>query len=337
MGNLKTNIIVIGLGNSGSSAVQELLMEYKNVGKFRYEEPGWSTGEMNHFRLPGMIGDQLAESTDKLYPDNLSASLKEVKRPKVPFALLFRKYIPDSVYSLYKTNEFTRGFASERIKEFRDQQAYYDSLTKISNAFHKTRDYNERFEAAKNWLSEVNEIFGEDKDFVVHKPIVHECHLEIWPRLFEPFKLMLIIREPFDQMSSVLGTSMMFRDMPWKYQMLFGMDKGNRRPFHTLIDTTLMRMNYIDKIIEKVGNDRFLMLDFEGLVNNYDLYVSIIERFIGLSPENHVMKYRFFNPEESVLTIKKFIHLIDPSDIDKLELMKIWYERNMKIIKEKYL
>ena len=55
----RLNIIIIGLANSGSSAVQDLLTEYNSVGRFRYEEPNFITGELNHFRLRGMIADQL--------------------------------------------------------------------------------------------------------------------------------------------------------------------------------------------------------------------------------------------------------------------------------------
>jgi hypothetical protein len=332
----KINIIIIGLGNSGSSAVQDLLREYSNVGKFRYEEPGWITGELNHFRLPGMIGDQLSESMDKVYPDNLTASLNEAKRPMIPITLLLRRYLPDKIYSAYKKNTFTKSFAINRIQEFRDQQAYYDSLCKISKAFQKTGDYKDRIEIAKNWLFEVNEIFGKGKDFVIHKPIIPERHLDLWPELFKPYKVIFIFREPYDQMSSFLATSMIFKNMPWKYEVLFGMDKDNRRLFHSLIDTTIMRIKYIDQIESIAGPERFLKLDFEGLVNNYELYKSIIEQFLELSPQNHKLKGMIFNPAKSLLNINKFINLMDPSDNDKLNPMKEWYEKSMLKVKAKY-
>lgn len=334
----KTNIIIIGFGNSGSSAAQDLLKEYGNIGKFSYEEPGWSTGEMNHFRLPGMIGDQLSKLTDKDVPDNLTASLIEVKRPVMPLALRIRMLIPDSVYSKYKKNEFTRSYAAETINIIRQQQAYHDALKKVSVAFRKTNDYEERFNVAENWLYEVNEIFGKNKDFVLHKPILHEIHLDVWPKLFDPFKVIVIFREPYDQMSTWLDHSMkfIFKDMDWKYKTLFGLDKGNRRLFHMLIDTTLMRMKCMDKIENAVGSDRVLKLDFEGLVKNYDVYKTIIENFIGLSPSNHVWKGRYFKPEESLTTINKYIHILDSSDYDKLAPMKEWYDQNMDKIKEKY-
>jgi hypothetical protein len=334
----KTNIIIIGFGNSGSSAAQDLLKEYENIGKFNYEEPGWSTGEMNHFRLPGMIGDQLSNHTDKDVPDNLSASLIDIKRPVIPLALRFRMLIPDSIYSLYKQNEFTRSHAAEKINIFRQQQAYHDALKQVSISFRKTDDYKERLKIAENWLYEVNKIFGKDKDFVLHKPIIHEKHLDIWPKLFEPFKVLVIFREPFDQMSTFYNHSMrfIFNDMDWKYKMLFGLDTGNRRLFHTLIDTSLMRMKCLDQIESTVGSDRVLKLDFEGLVKNYDVYKTIIENFIGLSPNNHVKKGKYFKPEESASTINKYNHILDPSDYAKLAPLKEWYEQNMTVIKERY-
>ncbi len=328
----------MGFGNSGSSAAQDLLKEYGNIGKFSYEEPGWSTGEMNHFRLPGMIGDQLSEHTDKKGPDNLTTSLIDIKRPVMPLALKIRMLIPDSIYSLYKQNEFTRGHARGKINMFRQQQAYHDALQKVSRAFRKTNDNGERFEIAENWLYEVNEIFGKDKDFVLHKPIIHEKHLDIWPKLFQPFKVLVIFREPYDQMSTWYNHSMkvIFNDMDWKYKMLFGLDTGNRRLFHSLIDTTLMRMKYMDQIESTVGSDRVLKLDFEGLVKNYDVYKTIIENFIGLSPTDHVRKGEYFKPEESVSTINKYNHILDSSDYAKLAPLKEWYEQNMSVMKEKY-
>jgi hypothetical protein len=334
----KTNIIIIGFGNSGSSAAQDLLKEYGNIGKFSYEEPGWSTGEMNHFRLPGMIGDQLSKLTDKDVPDNLTASLIEVKRPVIPLALRIRMLIPDSVYSLYKKNEFTRSYASETMNIFRQQQAYHDALKKVSIAFLKSNNYNERFAVAEKWLYEVNEIFGKNKDFVLHKPIFHESHLDVWPKLFEPFKVLVIFREPYDQISTLFapGMNMIFKDMNWKYKTLFGLDKGNRRLFHMLIDTIIMRMKCMDQIENAIGSDRMLKLDFEGLVKNYDVYKTIIENFIGLSPNDHVRKGKYFKPEESVTTINKYNDILDSSDYAKLAPMKEWYDQNMAKIKKKY-
>ena len=334
----KTNIIIIGFGNSGSSAAQDLLKEYRNIGKFSYEEPGWSTGEMNHFRLPGMIGDQLSKLTDIDVPDNLSVSLNDVKRPVMPLKLRIRMLIPDTVYSLYKKNEFNRSYAAEKMKIFRQQQAYHDALKKVSVAFRKTNDYEERFKVAENWLYEVNEIFGKDKDFVLHKPILHESHLDVWPKLFDPFKVLVIFREPYDQMSTWYDHSMnmIFKDMDWKYKTLFGLDNNNRRLFHTLIDTTIMRMKCMDQIESEIGSDRILKLDFEGLVQNYDVYKDIIEKFIGLSPNDHVWKGKYFKPKESVTTINKYTDILDSSDYIKLAPMKEWYDQNMAKIKEKY-
>jgi CRISPR/Cas system-associated protein Csm6 len=127
-----------------------------------------------------------------------------------------------------------------------------------------------------------------------------------------------------------------FNDMDWKYKMLFGLDTGNRRLFHSLIDTTLMRMKYMDQIESTVGSDRVLKLDFEGLVKNYDVYKTIIENFIGLSPTDHVRKGEYFKPEESVSTINKYNHILDSSDYAKLAPLKEWYEQNMSVMKEKY-
>jgi hypothetical protein len=335
----KTNIIIIGFGNSGSSAAQDLLKEYRNIGKFNYVESDWMTGEMNHFRLPGMIGDHLSKQTNNIESDNLAASLAKVKRPVIPLALRIRMFIPDSLYSKFKKNEFTRSFASNKILIFRQQQAYYDSLKKISNEFQKTNDINKKFAAAENWILRVNEIFGYDKDFVIHKPIIHEKHLDVWPKLFEPFKVLVIFREPYDQMSTWYDHSMKFiiRDMEWKYQMLFGMDSGNRRIFHALVDTTIMRMSCMDQIEKTVGSNRVLKLDFEGLVKNYNVYKTIIEDFLGLSAEDHIWKKKYFKPEESINTINKYLHLLDSTDYEKLIPMKKWYEQNMTIIKEKYL
>ncbi len=334
MVKLKSNIIIIGLGNSGSSAIQDLLLEYDNIGKFRYEEIDWSTGELNHFRLPGMIGDRLSELSDLENPNNLELWLKENKRPIVPSSLYFRFFIPDAIYNLYKENKFTRKFAKIKISEWREQQKYYDSLVSINYELSKTKDYDERMKIAKGWLEELRNIFGKDKPFMQHKPIFHERHLNIWPTLFDPFKVIMIFREPRDQLATVLKSSVMFRHTDWKYHALFGMDKGNRRLFHALIETTYMRALCIDEMEKRFGPSKFLKLDFEGLISNYDQYKAIIENFLEIGPLHHVKPKAYFDPKVSINSIKENTSLLDSSDEEYILPLEKWYQQKLKEVKE---
>jgi hypothetical protein len=281
-----------------------------------------------------MIGDKLDEISNLENPNNLELWLKENRRPIVPMSLFFRQLIPDFIYNLYKENKFTRRFAKKKISEWKEQQKYYDSLVWINAEFSQTKDYNIRMKIAKKWIEELRHIFGKDKPFMQYKPIFQERHLDIWPILFEPFKIIMVFREPRDQMSTVLKSSIMFKHTDWKYHALFGMDKGNRRLFHSLIETTYMRALCIDEIEKRFGPDKFLKLDFEGLVSNYDQYKAIIENFLELGPLHHIRPRAYFNPKISVNSIKENEFLLQPSDEKYIQPLELWYKQKLKEVKD---
>lgn len=329
MGKLKTNIIIFGFGHSGSSAVQWMLTEYINVAKFFYMDGDLITGEMNHFRLPGMIGDMIIDSKNQSIFTNY---LKTCKPPEIPLSLRLRTLIPDIIYKLYKDNEFSKSLAKRRIQTIKTNKAYFSSLNEINVSLLNCNSTEKKIEIARNWLQQVNCIYGKNKDFIVHKPFAHEAHLNIWPKVFDPFKVICVFREPIDHVSTLLAKAIPELELPWQLQLLFGLDKNSRTLFHTLIDTTIYRMNKMNEIEREIGSDCFLKLDFEGLVKNYDIYKKIIENFIGLRPEDHLNARTYFNPEISIHNINKYSSLLNDDDLEKISPMFDWYQESMNSV-----
>lgn len=68
------------------------------------------------------------------------------------------------------------------------------------------------------------------------------------------------------------------------------------------------RMKKCERIID---DSRIYRLQFEDLIYNYDETVKKIEEFIGLNPEDHVDKKKYFDPEKSIKNTQNF--LIDPN------------------------
>ena len=186
-------------------------------------------------------------------------------------------------------------------------------------------------------MTGINGIFAYNKPYILHKPIFHESHLDIWPEIFDPFKVIAVIRDPKDQMSTMLASSPVFNDLPWRFDALFGRDLENARALQTFIQTTFMRMNKISEMEKLFGKDKFLMLDFSGLVENYEKYKRRIEVFLGLNPDDHIDKYKHFNPEISRQTINKYINRLTSKEIECIEPLYGWYNNQMHRIRELYV
>ncbi len=160
--------------------------------------------------------------------------------------------------------------------------------------------------------------------------IIPESHLNSWPIVFEPFKIIFVYRNPKDQVADLLKTSGILENIPWSVKVIFGLDKESRRALKVFLDTTLMRMKKINEIINKLGGDVVLAIDFEGMVTNYEEYKLKIEEFLGPNIGMHINKKKLFDPQKSIKNIGIWPDYLQDLNLLNLEEHEKWYNEMLK-------
>ncbi len=318
MGDERTNVMVCGLGWSGSSAVVDLLREYDGVGIYQ--------GEFDHFRIPGLIGDLLSGAEDPRGRLLLFREWIRVLRTRR------RKFF---IRSLIPAQMFTRVFpgrvTSPRAASLRRIPYLVEEIRNLKRFLRVVRkevDPGELLENARSCVRSMADLYAKDKDFVVlDQPIIQESHLDFWPDVFQPYKLIFIIRDPRDQMANAWKhRDFLFDDVPWKVEScVYGRDKESKRPLYYMAETALMRMKKSDEIKKVLPDENVLTIRFESLIQNYEETKSILESFLGVSPENHREKFSYFDPKKSEKNIGMYRTYLDDSDLQRISGLSDWY------------
>ena len=66
------------------------------------------------------------------------------------------------------------------------------------------------------------------------------------------------------------------------------------------------------------------------LVNNYDIYKSVIENFIGDIKNNHKFNKKYFDPAISFKNIGIYKNFLSKSEMELLAELDLWYENRIK-------
>ena len=320
---LRKNILVCGLSWSGSGTVIGLLNEYDNViqipgGPIEIAQTGYEKlGEFEYFRSPGSIGDMLAMKEGFFKPNYL---LNNLKKQKLHIYFSFFKNIINC--------RKIKGFLSI-IKNFRQVVKTNRLLQTLAFEMLNTKDKDIRLQLSREWLDRIVEISGgKGKKAVVFDQALHlKQHLDVWPELFKPFKIIFGYRDPRDILAEQKKYKALFRDhINANVACIYGDTLNDAITFNC--DATFARMNEIDNLLSLFDKDEILNISFEDLVGKYSESKRIIENFIGLNEENHTSPKKYFDPNWS----KKNIGVYKNSDIifpkEKVDKMLKWYKKH---------
>lgn len=111
-------------------------------------------------------------------------------------------------------------------------------------------------------------------------------------------------------------------------ESIYGRSRDSAVKFH--VEAILKRMEWIDSILQEIPSERLLVVDFEGLSENYDEYRHVIENFIGNIKQNPNCKGLYFNPELARQNIGIYHDYLTESDINSLEKASNWYMRMIR-------
>jgi len=291
-----TNILIKGLYRTGSHALVDLLSEYDNVGVLPFE--------FDHYRSPANIADQLSAKSSRDWPNLIEASLKNNSLKWQ----VFEKVVPDQVVKMpLACNLLTRIPATSAATKKR----YYNITLKKLNQFLKSDiTFEEKIDRTKNWISEIGSIYARRKDYLVFdQPILPYTNIEVWPQVFDPFKLIFSIRNPKDQFADLVRSGRLFQPFgaplqTWAgglLEIIYGRDRAGALAIFK--DAVLRLYEDLSFIRRNIDPENLLIVQFEKLVKDYNYQTAKIEDFIGGIDKHHASPKSQFNPERSIQNI----------------------------------
>ena len=295
--NLTSRILVSGTYFSGSSAVTDFLSEFGGVLRI--------PGEFDDFRRIGLVGDSL------IYPP-------------VPYPLRFNEYISKNRNHSFVSNIFggsgRRGSihrivdrlldASLTLRGLKINSRGLDALEKYANKVNGVDSFEEKLILAKEWLSEVERLnfdVENSRYILFDQPIFHGQHQNIWPRVFDPYKLIIVIRNPLDQLAQLIGNKNYFLDhstcLTHGIHEIYGADSKGMINYQ--LAALSGRYRSILELIEIIPANKILLIPFEELVNQYSRYAEKLLRFVTENKMDleHSRPMEFFDPKISCKNI----------------------------------
>ena len=317
---LSTRILISGTFYSGSSAVADYLSEFDGVLRI--------PGEFDDFRRVGLVGDSLV-------------------CPPVPYPLRFNEYIASGRNYSFVSNFLgwqggRRGAIHRKVDCLsdillafrglkRNNRRGLRALEKYSKKLNSNDPIEKKLILAKEWLFEVERRHCDGKSFqytLFDQPIFHGQHQNIWPRVFDPYKLIIVIRDPLDQLAQLVGNQNYCLDhstsLTHGIHEIYG--SGSTGMINFQLAALSGRYRSILELIEIIPEKQVLIIPFEGLVNQYSKYTKKLLSFVTENKMDleHSRPMAFFDPKVSCKNIgiaKDFVS--DLANVDDKSLSQV--------------
>ena len=284
---MKTSILISGLWYSGSSAIVDALAFHPEVAEL--------SGEFNDFRRFRMVGDLLEQKLDH-------TEMRELRR-YVETGGTLRAFL--ELPRTYKRSArgvlFNHAFmALDSIRSFLSDP-HHHRMTKArlrlllafaEEAFSSFTPIPERIDLAREWIGRVQDLVSTNESHVVFdQPLMLDRHSDTWPRVFNPFKLVVVVRNPLDQLTEIRNRDLMDLDfrhsVTGSLQLLFG---------HGAEDAIIYQIRVLERrlhsVLEKMKDKsqlNFRVVLFEDFVTDHSAELDSLLHFLDLSPSGRGM------------------------------------------------
>lgn len=249
------NILVCGLLWSGSSALIDMLKEYSTVGVI--------PGELDEFRRPGMLMDHLDGLIDDTYPCQIESYLKtqyKLSRKQLKKVLTGDIYSPKRWFALRS--------AWRKLLIENTQQS--------------------KLNVVRKYLEEIKMLHTNDKPYtVIDQPLILSQHFNIWPKVFAPFKLIFVYRDPRDQIAQIIKQNHLFLHFRSPEQDIYG--GGRYGAIKYQLHTLQKRQMWMDKLLNEHGVDA-ISFSFESLITKNTLVRDKLIDFLGVTKSDKFQK-----------------------------------------------
>lgn len=317
-----TNILICGVTRSGSSAVLDLLREYDNIGMF--------PEELDDFRAPGMIADQLDEELSSDWPNMIDQKVKLKGLRSKFYNIVFSSPI---FLENGRLNYLTR---NNKIDRQVKNKNYRRELLALNKTLKSEVSLEQKILATTQWVSALREIYCSEqpeKDyFIFDQPVTVITKAKVWKQVFKPFKMICSIRNPKDQIADIISDRTLFKPygapkQNWGGNFLESLHGRDRiSAIKMFIRDIKIKYEIINQRLETLSNDQFLLVSFESLVKDYDRMVKIIEEFLPGIKGHHANVKKYFNPEVSAKNISLFSEYIGENEEGLIDGLQLKYE-----------
>lgn len=318
----KKNIAVTGYYGTGSSAVIDLLREYKGV---EVVPDCGHLYEHEIFYYPGGLFDLCSLLTNGNTPqgsdiaiNNFIDTMRRLNNYDYVWYGSFRRLFGDKVMKM--TDEFVNAISERRngsnsfhyVKtRFSIVKAMMQLAARIVYGKRFSRygvkyvgdgrpvyfsmpSEDELYEAVKKFTSSYFQLF--DKENVTMKIYDHL----IWPQQVNAHK------RCFDDNLKIIVVNRDPRDVFLSSKYIWCKPPIGRGEPHFGNDFSTFVKEWKRTTVKNIENPNALQIYFEDLVYNYEETVDIIEKFLGVSDNEHINKKARFQPEKSIENTQVF-------------------------------
>jgi hypothetical protein len=320
------NILVCGTMSSGSSALHNLLKEYDNIAYLAHE--------FDDYRAPGLVADQLSYDSSIDFPNKIDEITRHTSLVRRLFFLgIIRRFLSNLISTKCLEIEYNNRILREvRNKLIRLNQ--FHLLSQLNEILKTNLSFEEKISITNRWIQDIGNAFSLEKDYTLFdQPLLITSDIPIWTAVFNPYKLMIVYRNPRDQIADIIRRAQLFALYGSPYMTLAGDNleaiygKNRKSALRIQIDAIKNRLKWIDSLENVLDPDHFLALDFEGLVNNYDDYKSKVEDFIGGIKGHHKFEHKYFDPSLSKGNIGIDKKYLTENDLRGLSDLEDWYDK----------
>lgn len=320
----RCNILIYGTLSSGSSAVHNLLKEYDNIGYF--EE------EFDYYRAPGLVDDQLNDISSTNFPNKIDKINRQSSfTKKIFFKSLIWKFIFNCIPKKYLEIDYDLEILNYIKKGLIGYYQVY-LLKRLNKNLKSAIPYENKIEISKKWIKAVGDIFSNKKEIILFdQPINLTSDVTHWTTIFNPYKLIIVYRDPRDQIADIIKRGLLFLPYGSLATNLAGVNidyiygRNRKGAIRFQIDAIKIRLSQIDYLENLLGTDKLLLIDFEGFIINRDKYISIVEDFIGGIKDHHKFQNKYFNSIVSKTNIGIYKEYLDEDELNELTDLQNWY------------
>jgi len=327
----RTNILIIGTLASGSSALVDMLREYENINVL--------PREFDNYRRPGFVSDQLSFGTSIDYPNVIDKEIKFVTKK-------WKYFYESSLWKYFFSPSFSSIWEKDwgKFKKYKNgliNLKQIDLLRNLSQKLKSDASFDDKIKFSNEWIQQIGNIYPSVYDFTLfNQALLPWFDIDIWTEVFKPFKLICVHRDPKDQLAEMIRREIVFspfRNAQLSYGQfntlsIYGTDRKGRLNF--MIDALRCRLETIDRWRTVLDEDQFMIIDFEGLANNYSEYKSEIEKFLGLKEEDQKHFKEFYSPDIALKnSIGIYKDYLSEDEISCLSDLESWY--NSKVLNRK--
>lgn len=325
----KTNILVVGLLSTGSSAIVDFLREYDDIHIIQ--------NEFNDFRAPGLVADQLDNQQDNEFLNEIGKITSLKSRIRLIYGIF-----PILKWEIRTITELKHRFKFNllRIKQL-------NALKRLNEKLVSAISVEDKIRQANLWIREVGRLNNSNKEFVLFdQPLLSAINTSVWKKVFNPFKLIVVYRDPKDQLAEIIKKGILYAPYGSPYvnyggvalETIFGRNRKSAITIH--IEAIKKRFEWINILRNELDDDSLLLVDFEGLIDNYSEYKIAIESFIGIKNQNISKNKVHFDPVNAIESIGIYTKYLKEDELQLLSGLEKWYsitiQKNQILNKSSY-